>query len=250
MVRINLQRRFRESSKLLGVAANDSHILSSALAALPVPAQALAGAHVAAPVPFIKTAFDRFGAAMALLALSPVFLVLMYLVKRDGGPAFYGQTRIGRSGHTFKCWKFRSMIVNAEAILKDLLASDPEARAEFERDFKLKNDPRITKVGHFLRKTSLDELPQLWNVLMGEMSLVGPRPVTAQETINYGVALNDYLSVRPGMTGLWQISGRNDVTYAERVQLDSDYVNNWSFMGDIAIMFKTVFVMVNRSGAY
>ncbi len=231
-------------------AANDSSKRMAAIANLPESVREIATATVVAPTPLSKVLIDRMGAALALLALSPVFLVLCFMVKRDGGPAFYGQKRIGRNGATFKCWKFRSMVMNSAEILEQILATDPVAKAEYEADFKLKNDPRITKIGHVLRKTSLDELPQLWNVLVGEMSLVGPRPVTAAETLNYGQALKDYLSVRPGMTGLWQISGRNDVTYAERVQLDSEYVKTQSFWGDIAIMIKTVLVMLNRRGAY
>lgn len=200
--------------------------------------------------PFIKAALDRVGAAGALLAFAPLFAYLAWQVKKDGGPAFYGQVRVGRDGKSFKCWKFRTMIVNAEQVLQKILAEDPEAKAEWDRDFKLKNDPRVTKVGAFLRKTSLDELPQLWNVLKGEMSLVGPRPITDKEKIFYGTKIKDYLAVNPGMTGLWQVSGRNDVTYAERVSLDSHYVHNWSLMRDIRIMFQTVGVMLHRKGAY
>lgn len=202
------------------------------------------------PVPMSKILFDRVGAALGLIALSPVFMLLAWQVRKDGGPAFYAQTRVGYQGRQFRCWKFRSMVVGADQILKDLLARDPVAKAEWDRDFKLKNDPRITKIGHFLRRTSLDELPQLWNVLRGEMSLVGPRPVTEKETIFYGEHLADYQSVKPGMTGLWQVSGRNDTTYAERVKLDSDYVRTRSFVGDIVIIAKTVSVMLTRRGAY
>ncbi len=231
-------------------AANDSSIRMAAIANLPEPVREIATGTVVARTPIAKLLLDRVGAFFALLALSPVFLVLALIVKRDGGPAFYGQKRIGRNGVAFKCWKFRSMVTNSQEILDKLLAADPVARAEWEADFKLKNDPRITKIGALLRKTSLDELPQLWNVLVGEMSMVGPRPVTAAETLNYGEALKDYLSVLPGMTGLWQISGRNDVTYAERVQMDSDYVKNMSFFGDVKIMIQTVLVMLTRRGAY
>lgn len=248
----NLQAKIMAPTNLTSrlQAANDSSIRMAAIANLPESVREIATATVVAPTPISKMLLDRVGAALALLALSPVFLILSLMVKRDGGPAFYGQKRIGQNGAVFKCWKFRSMVMNSQEILEKILASDPVARAEWEADFKLKNDPRITKIGHILRKTSLDELPQLWNVLVGEMSLVGPRPVTAQETLNYGEALKDYLSVRPGMTGLWQISGRNDVTYAERVQLDSEYVKTQSFWGDISIMIKTVLVMLNRRGAY
>lgn len=199
---------------------------------------------------FLKTAMDRVGAACGLIALSPIFLVLALLVKRDGGPAFYGQVRVGQDGRKFKCWKFRSMGTNSAEVLKHLLETDAEARAEWNRDFKLKNDPRITKIGAILRKTSLDELPQLWNVLTGEMSLVGPRPVTEAELKNYGDKVADYYAARPGMTGLWQVSGRNDVTYDERVAMDSHYVHNWSLLNDVGIIFKTVGVMLQKRGAY
>jgi len=199
---------------------------------------------------FLKSAMDRVGAFCALLMLAPVFLVMALIVKRDGGPAFYGHTRVGQNGRKFKCWKFRSMITNSAEVLQRLLETDPEARAEWERDFKLKNDPRVTRIGDFMRKTSLDELPQLWNVLMGEMSLVGPRPVTEKELLNYGDSVKDYYAARPGITGLWQVSGRNDVSYDERVALDSQYVQNWSLVSDIVIMFKTVGVMMFKRGAY
>ena len=198
----------------------------------------------------LKMAMDRVGAACGLLMLAPVLAVLAYLVKRDGGPAFYGQPRIGQNGKSFRCWKFRSMVPNAGDVLRELLERSPEARAEWEADFKLKNDPRVTKLGAFLRKTSLDELPQLWNVLMGEMSLVGVRPVTEKEIERYGDKVNDYYAMLPGMTGLWQVSGRNDVSYAERVDMDSRYVRGWSFWGDVRIIFQTVGVILQKRGAY
>jgi len=199
---------------------------------------------------FLKQVMDRAGALAGLIVLSPVLVALALMVKRDGGPAFYGQPRIGQHGRKFRCWKFRSMVPNAGEVLQELLARDPEARSEWERDFKLKNDPRVTKLGAFMRKTSLDELPQLWNVFKGEMSLVGVRPVTEAELANYGDRIGDYYAMLPGMTGLWQVSGRNDVTYAERVDMDSQYVRNWSFFGDIGIIFKTIGVMLQKRGAY
>lgn len=199
---------------------------------------------------FLKSSMDKAGALSLLIVLSPLFVFLIYQIKRDGGPAFYGQIRVGQNGHMFKCWKFRSMVVNADKILQDLLKNDPEARAEWDRDFKLKNDPRITRIGHFIRKTSIDELPQLFNVLKGEMSLVGPRPVTKAEKRFYGEDFEKYKSVRPGMTGLWQVSGRNDVTYKRRVLLDVWYVDHWSILADIRIMFQTIRVVLYRSGSY
>lgn len=197
-----------------------------------------------------KTALDRVGAFIGLVLLSPVFLVLMSKVKKDGGPAFYSQKRIGQNGKEFKCWKFRSMIVNADAVLQDYLAKDPEAAKEYAKDFKLKNDPRITKVGHVLRRSSLDEIPQLYNVLIGEMSLVGPRPIVQAEVPYYGDQLKYYMAVKPGITGLWQVSGRNDISYAQRVSLDAWYVENWSVWNDIVIVLKTIFVVLVRKGAY
>jgi len=198
----------------------------------------------------LKRTFDIGAAAVALVMISPVLAVIALLVKRDGGPALYGHTRIGRHGKKFRCLKFRSMVVNSDQVLKELLANDPEARAEWEREFKLKNDVRVTQIGRFLRRTSLDELPQLWNVLRGEMSFVGPRPIIDQELERYGEAGKYYLMAIPGITGLWQVSGRNDIDYATRVSLDVSYVKNWTFRKDIGILFKTFFVVIRGSGAY
>ncbi len=197
-----------------------------------------------------KRAFDLVAASLLLVLLSPVLLALAWQVKRDGGPAFFGHKRIGQGGKTFKCWKFRSMVVNAQEVLQELLATDAQARAEWEKEFKLKNDPRISRIGRFIRKTSLDELPQLWNVIKGEMSLVGPRPVIQAELERYGDDVTYYLEACPGVTGLWQVSGRNDVDYDTRVYLDAWYVKNWSLWTDISILFKTVGVVLGRDGAY
>ncbi|SDB82354.1 sugar transferase [Paraburkholderia lycopersici] len=198
----------------------------------------------------LKRMFDIVAAASAIVVLSPLLVMLALLVKRDGGPAFYGHTRVGRHGKKFRCLKFRSMVVNSEQVLKDLLERDPEARAEWEREFKLKNDVRVTRIGHFLRRTSLDELPQLWNVLRGQMSFVGPRPIIDKELERYGEASKYYLMATPGITGLWQVSGRNDIDYATRVSLDVSYVENWTFRKDIGILFKTFFVVIRGTGAY
>ena len=197
-----------------------------------------------------KRTFDLVMASLLLVILSPLLLWLAWMVKRDGGPAFFGHKRIGEGGKTFKCWKFRSMVVNAQDVLKELLANDLQARAEWDKEFKLRNDPRISRIGHFIRKTSLDELPQLWNVIKGEMSLVGPRPVIQAELERYGEDVTFYLEARPGVTGLWQVSGRNDVDYDTRVYLDAWYVKNWSLWTDISILFKTVGVVLSRDGAY
>ncbi|CAG4884369.1 putative Undecaprenyl-phosphate galactose phosphotransferase [Georgfuchsia toluolica] len=199
---------------------------------------------------WIKRSFDLVVASLLLILLSPFLLALAILIRREGGTAIYGHTRIGRGGKPFKCLKFRSMRPDADKILKQLLENDPAAKAEWEKDFKLRNDPRITPVGHFLRKTSLDELPQLINVVRGEMSLVGPRPIVTAELERYEDSVDLYLQVRPGVTGLWQISGRNETSYAQRVSLDAWYVRNWSLWYDIAILFKTINVVFNRHGAY
>ena len=199
---------------------------------------------------WVKRSFDLAAASVLLVVLAPLFCVISSMIRKTGGTAFYGHTRVGRDGKPFKCLKFRTMRPDADKVLTELLANDPAARAEWEKDFKLKNDPRITPIGHFLRKTSLDELPQLINVIKGEMSLVGPRPIVDAELERYGNYVGLYLRVLPGVTGLWQVSGRNDASYAERVSLDAWYVQNWSIWYDIAILFKTVNVVFNRRGAY
>jgi undecaprenyl-phosphate galactose phosphotransferase len=198
----------------------------------------------------VKRCFDLAVSATVLLVGAPVFLFIATRVASTGKPIFFGHTRVGQHNKPFKCYKFRTMAPNADKLLADLLATDPEARAEWERDFKLKNDPRITPIGRFLRKTSLDEIPQLWNVLKGDMSLVGPRPVVTAELERYGSQVDFYLEAKPGITGLWQISGRNDVTYETRVYLDAWYVKNWSLFNDIVILFRTVKVIFRTDGAY
>lgn len=198
----------------------------------------------------IKRTFDVFG-SLAIIALSsPLLVYIAIKVKKDKGPAIYGHERIGKDGQTFKCLKFRSMVINSKEVLEQLLESDLNARKEWEATFKLKDDPRITKIGAFLRKTSLDELPQLFNVLKGEMSLVGPRPIIAAELERYSDEVGYYLLSKPGMTGLWQVSGRSDVDYETRVYLDAWYVKNWSMWNDIAILFKTIGVVLKKDGAY
>ncbi|MGD9639205.1 MAG: undecaprenyl-phosphate galactose phosphotransferase WbaP [Alphaproteobacteria bacterium] len=197
-----------------------------------------------------KRCFDIVATTAILITISPLFLLFIYLIRKDGGNAFYGHKRIGQNGNPFYCYKFRSMIFNADKILADLLEKDPEAKKEWEKDFKLKKDPRITKIGQILRKTSLDELPQLINVLRGEMSLVGPRPVVAEEIKKYGDYDKYYKEVKPGITGLWQISGRNDVDYSYRVRLDVWYIKNWSFWYDIVILLKTIPAVFKKDGAY
>lgn len=199
---------------------------------------------------FLKRTFDIVCSMLIIFISSPLLIYLWYKVTRDGGPAIYGHMRVGRHGKMFPCYKFRSMVMNSQEVLQHLLDTDSDARAEWDRDFKLKNDPRITPVGRFIRKTSLDELPQLFNVLKGQMSLVGPRPIISEELSRYDDDVDYYLMAKPGMTGLWQVSGRNDVDYETRVYFDSWYVKNWSLWNDIAILFKTVKVVLHRDGAY
>ena len=163
---------------------------------------------------------------------------------------FFRHARVGRGGRTFQAWKFRSMVANSQEVLAELLARDAQARAEWEADHKLRDDPRITRVGRLLRLTSLDELPQAWNVLMGDMSFIGPRPIVAAEAAKYGEVFDLYQQVRPGISGLWQVSGRNDTTSAARVALDDYYVRNWSVWLDLHILIRTVRVVLLGKGAY
>jgi len=197
-----------------------------------------------------KRLLDFVGSALIILAAAPLLAFIALAVRRDGGPVLFGHMRVGRDGKLFRCLKFRSMVTDSERRLSDHLRQDESARREWETTFKLKNDPRITAVGRFLRRTSLDELPQLFNVLRGEMSLVGPRPVVKAELERYGVHQITYTSVRPGMTGLWQVSGRSDTSYAQRVRLDVDYVSQQSFRTDISILVRTVAVVAASRGAY
>lgn len=198
----------------------------------------------------LKRLFDIVGSLSIILMLSPALIYISRKVKQDGGPPIYGHERIGKGGKPFKCLKFRSIVINSKEVLEELLASNEDARKEWEATFKLKNDPRITKIGNFLRRTSLDELPQLFNVLKGEMSLVGPRPIITAELERYNDEVDYYLLSKPGMTGLWQVSGRSDVDYETRVYLDAWYVKNWSMWNDIAILFKTIGVVLKKDGAY
>jgi undecaprenyl-phosphate galactose phosphotransferase len=196
-----------------------------------------------------KRGFDIAVALFLLATLSPLLLAIAFLVRRSGGPVLYRHNRIGFEGRTFGCLKFRSMAVNGDAILAELLANNADAAAEWAATQKLRNDPRVTSIGHFLRHTSLDELPQLLNVIRGEMSLVGPRPVVQSELRFYGDNAEYYMQARPGVTGLWQVSGRSDTSYEQRVRLDVWYVRNWSLWHDLAILAKTVPVVLFRRGA-
>jgi len=198
-----------------------------------------------------KMFFDLVVTTILIVLFSPI-LILLYIIvfiATNGKPIFKHE-RIGKEGKPFGVYKFRTMHPNADALLKELLERDESIRKEWEKEFKLKNDPRITKVGHFLRKTSLDELPQLINVIKGEMSLVGPRPIVQKEIKKYGEYFTYFKAVKPGITGLWQISGRNDVDYDERVQLDTWYVRNWSIEQDLIILMKTIVTVLLKKGSY
>lgn len=200
---------------------------------------------------FIKRIVDIIGALMGLLVTSPFFIIisLLYLVGENKGPVIFKQIRVGENGREFKIYKFRSMVVNAEEKLK---ANELLFKKYVENSYKLEpeEDPRITRTGRFLRKTSLDELPQLINVLKGDMSLVGPRPVVVEELDEYGNRVSDFLSVKPGVTGYWQVSGRSNVHYPERVDVELFYVYNQSLSLDIKILFKTVQVVILKKGAF
>ena len=197
-----------------------------------------------------KRAFDIVFALLALLFFAPLLLGIAALLKlREGGNVLFAQERVGRGGRRFRCLKFRTMVPDAQERLAEILETDPLARAEWEASRKLTNDPRISCLGHFLRRTSLDELPQFINVLKGDMSVVGPRPIVAEEMILYREHIVDYLAVRPGVTGLWQVSGRSDTTFDERVALDSRYVRSMGLLDDVRIVARTVGVLLNQKGA-
>lgn len=197
-----------------------------------------------------KRAQDIVLAFVFIVLLTPLFMLVYALVKFSSpGPVIFGHERIGFGGRSFKCLKFRTMVTNSAEVLAELLASSPEAAAEWAQTQKLRNDPRVTRIGHVLRVTSLDELPQLFNVLAGQMSLVGPRPIVSAELHRYGEHLPSYIATRPGLTGAWQVGGRNDTTYEERVLLDSRYARNWSALEDIKILFKTVGVVIRQKGS-
>ena len=195
--------------------------------------------------------FDLFLILATLPILVPIFLCLILAIRIEmGGKVFYRQARIGKRGQVFKVLKFRTMVVNADEVLVKYLEENPKLLAEWNADHKLKNDPRITRIGKFLRKSSLDELPQLWNVLRGEMSLIGPRPIVAEEIEKYGDRFKYYAQVPPGISGLWQVSGRNDIGYEQRVSLDEYYVRNRSIWMNIHIIIRTAVVVIQRHGAY
>ncbi len=228
------------------VATEDASALCSSLAC-DVPSSV-----VGQRVPAAQRARLWIGQLLALLLLgilSPLMAALVWMIRRDGGPATFRHYRVGAGGQLFECIKFRTMYPDAERLLRSLLEARPELKAEWLRSHKLANDPRVTPIGKWLRRSSLDELPQLLNVLRGEMALVGPRPVTVAELSRYGAARWHYLSVVPGMTGLWQVSGRNRLTYERRVELDAQYVSNRSAWLDCKILARTVVVLMTGDGA-
>ncbi len=199
----------------------------------------------------VKRCLDIF----LILISMPVMLLLLGVVSlvvrlSSPGPVFYSHRRIRKGGAFFSMWKFRTMCVNSAEVLEDYLARHPDAQAEWDETHKLRRDPRITSLGAFLRRYSLDELPQLWNVLLGQMSLVGPRPIVAAEVGKYGDCFDCYCRVKPGLTGLWQVSGRSELSYDERVALDCDYVKRWSLSKDFVILLRTFASVVNQDGAY
>ena len=204
------------------------------------------------PQRIIKRSLDLIGAVLLAIVLAPVFLLFAFLIwKEDGGPVLFRQTRVGRWGRDFACWKFRTMVVDAEAQLARWNTENPDLLARYcESNFKLQADPRVTRIGAWMRRKSLDELPQLWNVLLGQMSLVGPRPLLRRELSDYGAVISLYERVRPGITGLWQISGRSHTTFAERVSYDEWYIKNWTVWYDMVILLQTQWVLLRGDGAY
>jgi len=198
-----------------------------------------------------KRLIDIVLASVALVLAIPIFAIVAVAIKLcDRGPIFFKHERVGLGGKTFSCMKFRTMRVRSEIHLMQYLEADPTAAEEWNSKQKLSNDPRITAIGGSLRRSSIDELPQLINVLKGDMSLVGPRPVTTEEMARYGRDASYYLSARPGLTGAWQVSGRNDVPYAQRVLMDAEYCRTWSLFGDISIMLRTVPALFAQRGSY
>jgi Undecaprenyl-phosphate galactose phosphotransferase WbaP len=199
----------------------------------------------------VKRALDLALTISGGLLVAPVIILIMLVIRLTSrGSVLFRHERIGLGGRRFKALKFRTMIVDGDPVLQAHLKANPAAREEWQRDHKLKNDPRVTWIGRLLRRTSLDELPQLWNVLRGEMSLVGPRPIVRAEIPKYGENFDVYIRAVPGITGMWQVSGRNDTGYRQRVALDVEYVSTWSVWLDLRILFRTVFVVIGQKGAY
>jgi exopolysaccharide production protein ExoY len=232
-------------SELSRVGFNFPETLHTGVARAARPAWAPSGAAAV-----LKRFVDVIGAIVLGIVFMPLIAVIVFMLRKGGGPVIYVHRRVGRGGQMFPCLKFRTMVPDAEHALRELLESNPELQAEWVRDHKLRHDPRVTRLGRFLRRTSLDELPQLVNVLRGEMSLVGPRPVVREELLRYGKNVGMYLAARPGITGLWQVTGRNDTDYRRRVVLDTYYVRNQNLLLDLYILAKTTGVVLGGNGAY
>jgi len=198
----------------------------------------------------VKRAVDVFGALVGLIVFGPLMIIIAIALAFQHGPVFFAHERLGKGGRKFRCLKFRTMAPDAEQRLNAVLKTDPDARREWEADHKLKCDPRVTPIGRFLRETSLDELPQFLNILRGEMSIVGPRPITQSEVDKYGDSFALYAQCKPGVTGLWQVSGRNNLSYEKRVELDSEYAKHHTFVEDVKIMLRTFGVVIFRIGAH
>jgi Undecaprenyl-phosphate galactose phosphotransferase WbaP len=246
------QRRPNDVDDDAGVALADARIIASDLHVVKGDGT---GESAARQLPLrandlAKRAFDVVTASCLCLLLSPLVLVIVALIRLEGEPILFRHKRIGRNGRMFHCIKFRTMVPNAEEVLRHLLNDHPELRDEWTENHKLRNDPRVSAIGRVLRLTSLDELPQLWNVLRGDMSLVGPRPVVRAELLRYGRDASKYQAVKPGLTGLWQVKGRSDTTYRRRVAMDRFYVQNQSILLDIYILAVTPAAVLRRSGAY
>ena len=199
----------------------------------------------------LKRLFDIFVALSAVVMLAPLFILVAVAVKIvSPGPVLYAHQRVGYNNRPFRCWKFRSMVVDGDTVLANYLAANPAEREEWKRSRKLRNDPRVTRLGAVLRSSSVDELPQIINVLMGDMSIVGPRPVVKDELDMYGDAATHYLRTRPGITGLWQVSGRSDTSYDQRISFDTQYVKNWSMASDVSIIVRTIPAVLSSKGSY
>jgi len=242
------QEAVKQSANMAGTTAEASPTLDTSAAVdrieqLDLPVVSLASA-------FAKRSFDILGALSIAIICSPIILIIAITIRLSGSPVLFSHQRVGKDRKMFHCYKFRSMIPDAEQVLQELLRSSPEILREWRESHKLRDDPRITKFGAFLRRSSMDELPQLWNVLKGDMSLVGPRPIVEDELERYGNKAMFYMSVKPGMTGLWQILGRSNVTYSRRVSLDTWYVRKQCILLDAWILLRTAVVVIRRVGAH
>lgn len=235
--------KFNPQSSLTPDQYNPDHIFAATLPAINDPQTRPVGG-------IAKRALDIFIAVNALIALAPLMIgVALIIWASSNGPILYGHQRVGFGGRTFRCWKFRSMVVDGDTVLERHLRGNLEAQREWANDRKLRNDPRVTPIGAVIRMLSIDELPQLFNILMGEMSVVGPRPVVAAELRRYNASAGHYLRTRPGLTGMWQVSGRSDLSYRKRVQLDRFYVMRWNLLADLSIILRTIPAVLKSRGS-